>query len=185
MKRVHALQMLQGPQEALALRKCQGSLLCCVIYNGAWLTFSLETLLLQTPKQPTVSAIQTSTNYGLNEADKLLQIAGSVCLLLHYLVSLDRCIFSSYGGQPMIGTHTHRDTKTTKKMNNTHAGLSTTGALCVIYRAQVHHLKGNFIFDLQNILPVCSGFSQNIKWDHLHLWSEWWHYMWNKRPSSG
>lgn len=161
MRRVHALQMLQGPQEALALRKSQGSLLCCVIYNGAWLTFSLETLLLQTPKQPTVSAIQTSTNYGLNEADKLLQIAGSVCLLLHYLVSLDRCIFSSYGGQPWQG-HTHTHTLTHKQLKDEQHTLVSTGALCGIYRAQVHPWKVNFIFDLQNILPVCPGFSQNI-----------------------
>lgn len=75
----------------------------------------------------------------------------------------------------MVGSHTHTHTHKQLKRWTTHTGLSTAGALRVIYRAQVHHWKVNFVFDQQNILPVCPGFSQNIKWDHLHLWSEWWH----------
>lgn len=82
------------------------------------------------PKPPTVSAIRTSTNYGLNEADKLLQIAGSVGLLLHYLVSLDRCIFSSsYGGQPHKRTY-----KIKIKRRTAQPGLTTTALLRMISR---------------------------------------------------
>lgn len=142
--------MLQGPQEALALGKSHAGSLCCVIYNGAWLTFSLETLLLQTLKPPTVSAIQRSTNYGLNEADKLLQIAGSVCLLLHYLVSSDRCVLSSsYGGQPWQG---HTQTFKKKEKDEERSLVSV--------QSQVLYV--NFVFDQQNILSVRSGLSQNI-----------------------
>lgn len=39
------------------------------------------------PKPRTECVIQTTTNYGLNEAEELLQIAGNVLLCLHYLVS--------------------------------------------------------------------------------------------------
>lgn len=145
-------------KEALALGKSHGASLRCVIYNGAWLTFSPETL--QTLKPPTVSAIQTSTNYGLNEADKLLQIAGSVCLLLHYLVSLDRCIFSSsYGGQPWQG-HTHKHLK--KEKDEERSLVSVHQVLYV-----------NFVFDQQNILCTF-WFKSKHQWAHLHLWSEWW-----------
>lgn len=39
------------------------------------------------PKPLTACVIQTSTDYGLNEAQELLQIPGSVLLCLDYFVS--------------------------------------------------------------------------------------------------
>lgn len=77
----------QGPKEASVLKNSQGGSLSSVIYNDAQLTEAPGTLPTQNPRPLTVCAIQTSTNYGLNETKELLQIAGSVLLCPHYLVS--------------------------------------------------------------------------------------------------
>lgn len=74
----------EGPKEACVLSKSQGGSPSSVIYNVSGLTVSL--VPSTNPKPLTVPDVQTSTNYGLNDAEELLQIAGIVCLCPHYLV---------------------------------------------------------------------------------------------------
>lgn len=97
MKRANILPNVQGlgNQKGHAVCKrysrpwgspSQGGSLCSVIYNSAGLTDPPGTFPSTNPKPLTACAIQTGTNYGLNEAEELLQITGRDLWCLHYLL---------------------------------------------------------------------------------------------------